>query len=90
MLCGVAFLLAVSVVALVALYFLGWALTYGLLWSLDRLTNDRITDGFWGLIVSGLTWVVIAWLLFPGQWLAWLAVNLGTSPVPRPRSGHRR
>jgi hypothetical protein len=79
LLCGVAFLLAVSVVALVAFYFLGWALTYGLICSLDRLTDGWISHGFWALITSGLTWVVLAWLLFPGQWLTWLAVNLGWS-----------
>ena len=76
-LCGVAFFLSTTLIALVSLYLLGWGLTYGSLRLLDRLGQGWISDnGFWALGIGLLCWAGLAWLFFPLAWLRWLAINL--------------
>ena len=73
-LCSLVFVLAVSLITLVAVYLLGWGLTYGLIRAVDWLTDNKLSDNeFVVLVLAPIFWASVVWGLLPDTWVYLLA-----------------
>ena len=84
-LCSVVVVLAISLVTLVALLFLGWVLTYWLLRAINKFTDNWITEteGLAALVIPAVVWAALASWLVPRHWIWYIASSLGWQ-VSRP------